>query len=175
MGSTFVISGAGNSDIWAIVAVGISLLSALFTVLWSLRSERRGYLDNYWFREVTAPSCVEPAVKIRKRWSKRIEALGNTTIALADYRLLVEELESDVSRAIAKAWISRLFKGGLYLRIRKLHESVLDAVAGRLEPYVTSGLPFSAYLAVELSEDISNTMMLILKEAAQVNASNLKI
>jgi hypothetical protein len=175
IGPSSVVIGGGGSDVWAIVAIAISVVSGGFSVYWSYHSEKRGYLDNFWFREITAPNCIEPALKLRQVWSVRIEQLANVQLPKQQYQDLIADLENDVGKAIDDAWICGLFKGKLYVNIRANYERVIDAVATNLQRHVDSPNVVPAFVAVGLSVKISELMMCILAVAAKANSSRLKI
>lgn len=175
IGPSSVVIGGGGSDVWAIVAIAISVVSGGFSVYWSYHSEKRGYLDNFWFREVTAPNCIEPALKLRQVWSARIEQMANTRLPKHTYQKLLADLENDVGKAIDDAWVCGLFRGKLYINIRVNYERVIDAVATSLQRHVDSSNVVPAFVAVELSVKISELMMGILAVAARANSSRLKI
>lgn len=173
---TVVISEqAGNVTSMAIIAVVISIAAFIFSIYWNVRSEKRGYLDTYWFREVTAPACVRPALELRTKWSAKIKSLANTTISLEDYRVLVKELDQEINLAVTSAWVSRLFKGDLYKRLRVQHEAALDAFTTRLGDYIQNGLQLTAERMVALEEEMSAAWLDILRIAAKANSSNLRI
>lgn len=174
MGNSIVIE-AGGSDLWAIVAIVISVLTGGFSIFWSYHSEKRGYLDNFWFREITAPNCINPALALRSKWSAKLESMANSAISKADYQLIIGDLESDIASAIEGAWVSRIFQGDLFSKIRENYEKVLDVVAEGLQKHVDSPNPVTASSAVGLSSAISVLMIGVLAEAAMANSSSLKI
>lgn len=170
------IFNAGSHQIhwWAILAVLISLASALFSVIWNFRSERRSYLDNYWFRQVTAPACVKPVLKMKKKWSKKIEGLAGKCVNLKDYRELVKEFDQDVNLAINKAWVCNLFKSNLFELISKKHERALDIFTLTLGENI-DGKEIGRDKAILLVQNLSIYWLGILKDAARTNASSLRI
>lgn len=167
--------GGGDSNIWPIVAIVISIVTGGFSVWWSFRAEKRGYLDNFWFREITAPSCIQPAIELRKEWVDRIERLGNKTLTKDDYQKIMGDLDIAINAAVNKAWVSKIFKGKLFDGIRKQYEAVLDTVARGLQRHVDSPNVMPAVSAVELSIEVSALFMGVLAEAAKANSSRLEL
>ena len=174
MGTSIVIEG-GGSNVWAIVAIIISVLTGGFSIFWSYHSEKRGYLDNFWFREITAPNCINPALALRSKWSARLEDAANKSISKLEYQQIIGDLEADVAQAIEDAWVSRIFQGDLFNKIREKYEKVLDVVAEGLQKHVDSPNPIAASKVVSLSSEVSVLMVGVLSEAARANSSKLKI
>lgn len=170
-----IASGGGDSNIWSIVAIGISVVTGGFSVWWSFRAERRGYLDNFWFREVTAPACIQPALDMRKEWVGKIECLGNTRLSKDEYQKLIGDLETAINTAINKAWVSKIFRGALFDGISGQYEAVLDKVARSLQKHVDSPNVIPVVTAVDLSVEVSTLLMGVLAKAAKANSSKLEL
>jgi hypothetical protein len=170
-----IANDGGGSNLWSIVAIGISVITGGFSVWWSFRAEKRGYLDNFWFREVTAPACIQPALDMRKEWVERIERLGNTQLTKDEYQHLIGDLETAINTAINKAWVSKIFKGALFDGVSGQYEAVLDKVARGLQKHVDSPHVVPVVTAVDLSVEVSTLLMGVLARAAKANSSRLEL
>jgi hypothetical protein len=172
---TVIANPGGESNIWPLVAILISILTGGFSIWWSFRTEKRGYLDNFWFREITAPHCIQPAIEMQRNWLPRIESLANTALSKAEYQKIMGDLEAAINLAISRAWVSKIFKSSLYDLICARYEALSDQVANGLQKYVDSSVAVPAAVAISLSSNASALLMAILAESAKANAAKLKL
>jgi hypothetical protein len=173
-GSIQIQSGE-TSDWVALAALIVSVATTIFTIWWSFWSARRSYIEGYWFREVTAPSCIEPALAIRGKWCKRIELLGNTLLTPVGTRSLIAELQTDVDEAIRAVWICKLFEGDLYEALVNRLEEIGDVVAYKLNGPVRAGHIVPSSVAASASDAISSRVLWVVQRAAAANGADLKI
>lgn len=173
--SGITISGGGHQNVVGWIAVAISLGSLGWTLYATRRSEHRSYRDNYWFREVLAPSCLDPVRLLRERWCKRILSLVGTSIDGPILRQFVADLQKDTTVLIRSMWVGRIFDGDFHLSSCTALGGIEDAMANILYDYLKRNAPFDQNGADKMVGALTQQCLLVLEAAASLHASSMKI
>ncbi len=166
-----VISGAGSSgDLLAYASLLVSMLTLMFTAYWSRRSERRSHLDEYWFKQLVSPKCVEPVVQFHDRW------MSNLALEIrADDRGWVENFLSkfhDERGALQEgAWVSRIFAGDYYDYCCSQMDSVEDAFVESIYR-MSTGVQQIAATRSDMRSALGDATVQILAHAARIHGGN---
>lgn len=167
--------GSSSSDIIAIGALFVSILSLVATILLSRRQEKRGYMDEFWFREIFAPSCVNPIICFRDKWEMRFAAIGNALINHQIGQELVDEIGVDSAGLLQKIWVAKLFDGDFYTfcedELDQLEDDFARTLgAAQLRTEKATGAP-----TISLTDRVTVVCAKILQKAAELHGKGLKI
>lgn len=165
----------GGTDFAAWIAVGISVCALLLTWYWNRRNERRSSRDSYWFREVLAPSCLDPVRNFRKQWSQRILGIVGQQLTVVQAQLLIADAQRDLAALRREMWLARLFKGNFFQDTAVVIDQIEDAVANRFSRAATATGPFTDDAARVLIDEITAGCLTVLQGAASLHDGKLKI
>ncbi|AIF48204.1 hypothetical protein [Dyella japonica] len=165
-------SSSSASNVIAIFALLVSIASIIATIILNRRQERRGYMDQFWFREVFARSCVDPVIQFREKWEQKLAAIGATPVAQKAGRALVSDLSSDATRLLQSLWIAKLFEGDFYSFCEERLEQMEDEFAQALG---SSQLRGGRGTTSPLIDDVTSACAAILHRAAALHGSGLRI
>jgi len=175
MGSWVINEGSSSSDIIAIGALLVSIISVAATVMLNRRQEKRSYMDEFWFREIFAPSCVLPVIAFRAKWEAELTELGGTSIDEAKGSELVDQIGVDATGLLQRVWIAKLFDGDFYAfcasELEHIEDGFLNTLsAAHLRPASGRRSPAAA-----LTDQVTATCARILQRAATLHGTGLKI
>ncbi len=169
------ISGENVQGIMGWIAIAIALSSLIWTFHSNRRTERRSYRDNYWFREVLAPSCLNPVLALRETWRVKIHSLFGVSIDGALLRTFVSDLQSETAALIASMWVARIFDGTFYQSAATALGKIEDAVTNIMFEYLKRGLPCDQSGVDKMVDALTEQCLMVLQFAATLHASNMKI
>ena len=175
MESWVISEGSSTSDWIAFGALVVAIASFVATIILNRRQERRGYMDEYWFRVIFAPSCVDPVIAFRAKWEAELTALASTPIDDATGTDLADRVSVDAADLLQKVWIAKLFDGGFYDFCEHELETFEDTFvstlgAVHLRPKTGKRSPPSV-----LIDHVTSTCARVLQRAAELHGDGLKI
>lgn len=173
--SGITISGGSGQNIVGWFALAISIGALVWNFYSTKRSEHRSYRDNYWFREVLAPDCLDPVRVLREQWCKRILDLVGKDIDGPMLRLFVGDLQRDISILIRSMWVAQIFDGDFHLSSCSALEGIEDATTNILYDYLKRNMPFDKNGADEMIAALTQQCLEVLECAAKLHASSMKI
>lgn len=153
---------------WASLVVAAFALG--FTIYWSRRTERRMYLDEYWFRQVVAPKCVNPVIEFHDVWLLRIGSLTGTKIDLDEFQNLMGDLQAHKSSLENSVWITRIFSKTFFLECSKNLERVEDSFADELGNVLLKKSSLEAAQSA-LKASVGDAAVSILANAAKIHGN----
>lgn len=170
------IYGGGHVNWITVTSLAIAALTILSTLYWNIRSERRGYLDQFWFREIFAPSCVTPVIKLREDWVKKI---SNMSLKPQDaaVRNALSAFAGDKARVLRSLWLSKIFFKNYYLDACAALDNTEDEIANAFGRWLAKGGPNGDDPAplVEVSTIISDGCIGVIRLAAILHGRRLHI
>jgi hypothetical protein len=173
---TLVIGGSSSStDFIAVLALLVSIVSVIATVILSRRQEKRGYMDEFWFREIFAPSCVTPIIDFRAKWEQRLAAVGDASINQKKGKELVNEIGSDCAALLQKVWVAKLFEGDFYAFCEEELDQMEDEFAQVLGAAQLRSGKVKGVTAPTITEGITVVCARILQRAASIHGQGLRI
>jgi len=175
MDNLLIQEGSSSSDVFALAALVVSIISVVATVLLSRRQERRGYMDEFWFREIFAPSCVMPLIEFRAKWEKNLSAVGNSNIGHSVGQKFVDAMGEDVAEILQKIWIARVFNGDFYGFCEVELEHLEDAFAKKLGAAQWQKAAAPVPVAPELVDCVTSVCARLLQRTAVMHGEGLRI
>lgn len=171
----FLQEGASSSDAIALGALVVSIFSIAVSFFLSRRQERRGYMDEFWFREVFAPSCVEPLIEFRAIWEKKLSAIGSGGVERSLGQSFVDSLGGDIADLLRKIWIARIFDGDFYSACEEEMEKLEDVFAEKLGAAQWATASRRAPVMPELVDCVTAACSRLLQRAAEMHGKGLSI
>jgi hypothetical protein len=172
--SDITIRGEG-ADWVAWVAVLISIGALALTWYWNRRNESRSTRDSYWFREVLAPSCLDPVRKFRDQWTQTVLGIVGQQLTVEKAQQLISAAQLDLAKLRRDMWLAELFKGTFFHDTGEILDQIEDSIAAKLSLGVTGSGPFNDDAARTLIDDITIRCMTILRNAASLHDGKLQI
>jgi hypothetical protein len=168
-------SPLGAASLLATFSLIIALFSLGYTIYSGRRRERRAYLDEFWFRQIIAPSCVDPTLVLRKKWNPQLQGLVNKKLTKANCQNLTRQLQDEIDAAIDSAWVASLFEGDLYEGVERALESINDDIAKTISLASLNDKVLSVDVVSDLCNGLSKNCMSVLQCAVKANASKLDV
>ncbi len=174
-GSIYIV-GESQSGWLSVVSLIVAVFSVIFTMYWNWRAERREYLDKFWFREIFAPSCLSPVIRLRTDWVKRFSQMG----ACPESSMLSKALSDfagDKEAVLRSLWLSKLFFKDYYKNACAALDHAEDAMAAAFGTWVLKGGQRSGSCPplAEVSAAISNSCMEVVRLAAVLHGKRLSV
>ena len=165
----------GNSDWdplpWVSLLVGIG--AVVFTIYWNFRAERRAYMDEYWFRQIVAPKCVDPILAFHESWSLKVRNL-DASLDIESVKKLLFDFQLDKALVLDGTWVSRIFSRTFYSDCCNALDEVEDVFAVELGRLVLDGNRLSA-VHVRLRDSLGSASARVLFLAAQIHDGKLRL
>lgn len=171
--NTFVTEGSSALDVIAIGTLVVAILALLWTAYWNRRSERRSYLDEFWFRQVVAPKCIDPVLSLNDVWAARVDNVTAANVTHAFVMRFLSDFQNDKAKVIGATWVSRIFKSGFYARCCDSLDQVEDVFAREFDNIVTGRQSLDQAKA-SMKFALGGAAIDILSDAAKMHGGTLQ-
>jgi hypothetical protein len=173
MDGIFVSQETGNQGWISLVSLAVALAAVIWTAYWNRRSERRGYLDEYWFRQIVAPKCINPILGFHDAWLARVDSLNRNKVNQASVQSLLSDFQKEKSVVLNSTWVARIFSTGFYARCCELLDAAEDTFAIELGAVLVSRQVLSQAQA-SMKVSLADASVGILQEAAKIHGGALR-
>lgn len=129
--SSIMLVSEQDADLVAWLALVVAFITLAWTIYWERVSARRRQIDEYWYRQIVGPNCVEPIIAFLNKWIDELLVHGaNPPAATLDamYTTFCTEKES----LLSKLWLSKLFSNSFYDEAEETFDQVEDVFAEEL-------------------------------------------
>lgn len=174
MDGSIVSNGASGSDMLAWGGLAIAALALLLTAYWNRRSEKRLFLDEFWFRQVVAPKCIAPVIEFHDGWLAKVDSLDASDTDAKSLQALMSELQRTRLTIEHSAWITRIFSGTYYVEACRTLDLVEDSFAQELLVGVLGKGNNLSVAKSAIKASLSDSAVHILAIAATIHGGNLK-
>ena len=173
MSKSIVFQSGSSSDEAAWIALAVALLTLVLTSYWNWRAERRSFLDEFWFRQIIAPKCVDPIMDFHREWLIKIDAINTNSISVKFVKGILSDVQKDMTAVSDSAWIAGMFSSIYYGKCCESLDVVEDVFATELGKLVVSANNIEAAKS-SMKKSIGDAAVKILSEAATMHGSKLK-
>lgn len=165
MENVVITEGSGATS-W--VSLFIAALALGITIYWNKRSERRSYLDAYWFRQVVAPKCIDPVLGFHDSWLRQLERLNDTPVDAAFATDMLSRFQREKSALLDATWVAQIFSLNFYRDACLLLDEAEDAFAANLGEVVLGRRQLSQAQAA-MKKALADAAVGVLAEAAHIH------
>lgn len=167
-----IAQGGTGPDMTSWVSLAVALAALLWTAYWNRRSEKRGYLDEYWFRQIVAPKCINPILGFHDGWLAKVESINGAQLSQLFVQNLLSDFQKEKSVVLNLTWVARIFSSGFYAKCCEFLDSVEDTFADELGRVLVSRQALSQAQA-SMKASLADASVGILQEAAKIHGGTL--
>lgn len=109
---TYSVNGGGVDPV-ACLALIVSIGTLGWTVWCEFTGAGRRRADEYWYRSVLAPNCIEPLIDLMNEYVAALATL-NTDMTFEESQAFCDSFAQKKERLLARLWISKLFSSEYY-------------------------------------------------------------
>lgn len=164
---------ADGMDVTALVSLFIAVIALISTFYWNRRVERRSYLDEFWFRQVVAPNCIDPVIKFHGCWVDRIDGIRSGKVDANFIRRFVSDFQLAKSTVLDSSWVAKIFSKVFYEKSCRYLDKTEDVFAEQLAAVLINRQSLSQAQA-EMKAILGDASVGILSEAAAIHGGRLK-
>lgn len=96
----------------------IALIVSLVTLGWMIWSEYTGYrrrqADEYWYREIFSPNCIEPLIEFLNDHIASLQKMDVSKVKVDETRRFCSNFSDRKEDLLGRIWISDLFSSTYY-------------------------------------------------------------
>lgn len=156
-------------DTVALIALFLSVLS-LFWMIWSeFTGYRRRQADEYWYREIFSPNCVEPLIVFLNEHLSSLQGLDIATAGVEETKNVCDEFAKKKEHLLERLWVSRLFSANYYSMACGQLDDVEDHLAVTLSGWVVKSAIATDRDIGTLRDKAIENVTLILSVAAKID------
>ena len=163
------ISMDDGADPVAWLALLVSILAIAWTVWNELTSYRRRQADEYWYRGIFSPNCVEPLVSFLNHHIAALQEIDVSRATAEDTRRVCEEFSKKKEELLARLWVSRLFSADYYDIACEQLDGIEDAMATKFARWVVKPAAASGRDLESLRDDAVGKTAVIFAAAARID------
>lgn len=169
MDGYYIVSGERSGvDIVACVALLISIGTLVWTIWNEYSSVQRRRADEYWYRQVLGPNCIEPLVKLLNDHIDDLQRVDTEKLTIEESRNFEAKFCFRKEELIAKLWLSHLFSASYYQLASDELDGIEDGMAGKFGAWFYSAKADRQADMLSLREDAIRRVTHILANAADM-------
>lgn len=158
---------SSNAVAW--IALVISAGALIWTVWTEFNGYRRRQADEYWYRTVFSPNCIEPVITLLNEHLESLERVAPDTAADEVRRAYGEMFAQKKEDLLAKLWISRMFSDAYYDLACSHLDNIEDEMAERFGTWAMKPDSACRRDLVMLRENAVVSVTKVLQAAAQID------
>lgn len=170
-----IIIAEGASGVEATVWVSLLLAfgTLVWTAYWNRRTERRAYLDEYWFRQVVAPKCISPILALHDDWLSKIDNMPKASWGQSLVQGMIADFQKDMSQLLNSVWIARIFSSDFYSDCCNYLYAVEDSFANEFG-HVLVGTQQVSLAKEAMKQSLGDASVRMLSRAASIHGGKLE-
>lgn len=169
MDSYYFAAEESGANMVALIAVLISLL----TLGWTVWSEFTGYrlrqADEYWYRSVFSPNCIDPIIKLLNEHLADLESVSHGKHSVEERRKYGESFAKKKEEILLRLWISHMFSDAYYSTASRCLDGLEDDMAERFSSWGVKPVAACQRDVVILREGAVSGVTEILRAAANID------
>lgn len=156
----YVTSGGAEPTAW--LALFLSLCALGWGVWVELTGHRRRRADEYWYRGIFSPQCVEPLIEFLNEHVASLQRIDCSKVTVRDTRKFCDDFSDRKEKLLSRIWISKLFSPKYYDVACDKFDEMEDNIAKKLGGWVLKPSDASPrdldFLANDAIEGISGVL-----------------
>lgn len=166
---TYVIGGERGTDVVAVVAVVISLLTLAWTMWSEINSYRRRQADEHWYREIFSPHCVEPVIELLNALLKSMREELNPSSSIDEYRECSDRYCRQKEAVLQRIWVAALFSDSFYEAAKTELDGVEDDLVKTFGAWSMKGVERTQHDADLLERAVIARVTAVLGKASKID------
>jgi hypothetical protein len=172
--SYLLIGAPAGADPTAWVALLLSVSVFAWTIWNEYASARRRQADEYWYRRILGPNCIEPLVEFLNDHINRLQLINVGSLTAEASRDFCADFAQRKEALLAKLWISRLFSADYYDFACRRLDDVEDIMSSTFGSWLVKPAVAAQGDLVELREQAITRVTEVLAMAAKIRMSGLR-